>query len=371
MVVKVCYSFLWRKNNVMKKSKQIILLLLAISISSGSFGQKKADSLLNAYLKKSKAVGIVAGYKSANGSWSSSAGYKDLATEELFTNDTKTRIASITKLMTAVAIMQLVEAGKVDLETSIDNYYAGVADLHSDITVRQLLDHSSGIRAYKSGKERENKVEYETLEDAYSIVKDDPLEIDPGSAFYYTSYGYIVLGIIIEEVSGLSYGEYLTQNIWEPLNMNSTGVERLGLEDKNLSQLYHKSSNGKVKRAKSRTNLSDRIPAGGVYSTVNDILLFGEGILNERLINKTSFAQMTTDSGLKKEGNPYGLGLYLYGENPKSGNVVGHSGTQMGASAQLMLLADQNAVIFVASNTSGIWGDMFYLNFSLFSEVTK
>ncbi|MFK7951827.1 MAG: serine hydrolase domain-containing protein [Ekhidna sp.] len=353
----------------MKKLNQIFLIL--IGVSSSVFGQTRADSLLSAYHNKSGAVGIVAGYKSASETWSSSVGYKDLEAEQLFTNDTKTRTASISKLMTSVAIMQLVEAGKVDLEASVGEYYSGASDLHSNITVRQLLNHSSGIRAYKSAKERGNKVEYEKMEDAYSIVKNDPLENDPGSAFYYSSYGYILLGIVIEEVSGLTYSKYLTQNVWKPLGMNNTGVERLGIEDNAFSQLYHKSSNGKVKKVKMRTNLSDRIPAGGVYSTVNDILLFGEGILNEQLLSKASFAEMTKDSGLKKEGNPYGLGLYLYGENPKSGNVVGHSGTQMGASAQLMLLTDQNAVIFVASNTSGVWEDMFFLNFSLFPEVTN
>lgn len=354
----------------MKKLNQLLILSITVCISVSSFGQGKADSILNAYLEKSKAVGIVAGYASDNGKWISSVGYKNLDAEELLTTDTRTRIASVVKVMTAVAIMQLVEAGKIELNASINSYFDEVSSLHADVTVRQILNHSSGIRAYKSSKERRNKVEYETLEDAYSIVKDDQLEIEPGSTFAYTSYGYVVLGIIIEQVSGLSYEDYMTQNIWRPLGMGNTGVEQLSEVDKSFSEVYHRSSNGKVKKAK-RTNLSDRIPAGGVYSTVDDILLFGEGILNGKLISKASFNEMIKDSGLKKEGNPYGLGFYLYGENEKFGNIVGHSGGQIGSSAQLLLFQDYNAVIFVASNTSGVWEDMLYLNFTLFDEVPK
>ncbi|MEQ9467547.1 MAG: serine hydrolase domain-containing protein [Ekhidna sp.] len=355
----------------MKKLNRIILISIAVCTSSISFSQTKSDSLLNAYLEKSKAVGIVAGYTSDSKKWISSAGYKNLSNQELLEVDTRIRIASITKTMTAVAILQLAESGKINLDVSIDSYFDGVSDSHGKITIRQLLNHSSGIRAYKSSKERENKLSYENLEHAYSIVKDDPLEIEPGSTFSYSSYGYVLLGIIIEESSGLSYEEYLAKNIWEPLEMSSTGVEYLNVVDQSFSELYHKSSNGKVKMAKIRTNLSDRIPAGGVYSTVGDVLLFGEGILNGKLISKESFNEMITDSGLKKEGNPYGFGVYLYGENPKYGNVVGHSGTQIGASAQLMLLTNQKAAVFVASNTSGVWEDMFYLNLLLFSEVCK
>lgn len=343
-------------------------MLTTVVLSTAS-AQPKADSLLRATFEKSNAMGIMAGYTSSESSWNSAVGLKNES--EPLSIDTKIRIASIAKTMTAVAIMQLVEEGKIDLDIGIKEYYPDASEQHLAITVRQLLSHSSGIRAYKSSKERENMIEYAKLKDAYSIIKDDELIAQPGERFSYTSYGYVLLGIIVEQVSGLSYETYLQNNIWEPLSMNQTGIERESATVNNLSQLYHRSRNGKVKTVKKRTNLSDRIPGGGVYSTAIDVLKFGDGLVNNKLISESSFALMTTDTGMKKQGNAYGLGLYLYGKNPRYGNVVGHSGTQTGASAQLMLLTDLKAVVFVASNTSGVWEDIFYLNVQLFSEAER
>ncbi|MEP0987713.1 serine hydrolase domain-containing protein [Ekhidna sp.] len=334
-------------------------------------GQAKADSLLETYYKKSEAVGIVAGYLTPSQNWSSSIGLKDKESNELLSTSSTIRLASIAKIMTAVAVMQLVEAKKIELESPINRYCPKVSDNHKHITVRQLLNHSGGIRGYKSNKERNNKVEYASLEDAYEIFKNDPLLFEPGSSFSYTTYGYTLLGLIIEKVSGVTYESYLKRNIWEPLNMNNTGVEKYDDIPESSSSLYHKSVKGKLKTPNYRTNLSDRLPGGGVYSSVNDILLFGKGILDGSLINSDSFDQMSENSGLKNEGNAYGLGLFLYGENPKYGNVVGHGGAQIGSSTQLMLLPDKNAVVFVGSNTSGISGDIFYLNFSLFGEACE
>lgn len=327
--------------------------------------QSQADSILEASLKKSKAVGIVAGYSSSETRWSSSVGLE--SENKPYSKQTPTRIASVTKVMTAVAIMQLVEKDEIDLDDLVSKYYNRVGEAHKDITIRQLLTHASGIRGYQSGKERENKVAYGSLEEAFEIIKKDPLIVEPATQFSYTSYGYGLLGIVIEQVSGISFEAYLKEHIWQPLKMDQTGIDRNDNDD--LSTVYHKTKKGKVKEA-TRTNLTDRVPGGGVYSTVDDMLNFGEGLLNERLISAKSFKEMTTDTGYKKKGNPYGFGFYLYGDNPKYGNIVGHSGTQTGASVQFMLLPDKGAVVFVASNTSGIWEEMFYLNLQLFSQLS-
>ncbi len=314
---------------------------------------------------------MVAGFCKGKKQLVISSGYSDLEKNESMSTDTRVRIASVTKVFTAVAIMQLVENKKIQLDDRTAEYVNNIPAHLSEVTVRQLLNHSSGIRAYKSSKERENKKEYSTLPDAFSIFKNDPLELKPGSSFQYTTYGYILLGMIIENVSGMGYEDYLRVNVFLPSGMNNTGVERVEDELGFQSGVYHRNSKGKVKKME-RTNLSDRIPGGGLYSTVEDVLLFGNALMNKKLISKSSFQSMITDSGLKKNGNPYGLGLYLYGENPKYGNVMGHSGTQTGASVQFMLLPDINAVTFVASNTSGVWEDVFYLSvlyFQLASEL--
>lgn len=187
---------------------------------------------------------------------------------------------------------------------------------------------------------------------AVSIFKDRDLVATPGQTFHYTTYGYVVLGLIIEKVSGMSYESYLQSNIWDKVQMTNTGIEYFDKVISNKSMTYHKNSKGRISVAK-QTNLSDRIPGGGVYSTVSDMLRFGDAILNFSLIKESTFKMMVENPNLKTQGNGYGLGWYLYGENPKYGNVYGHNGTQTGASTFLMLLPEQKTTIVVLSNTSG------------------
>jgi CubicO group peptidase (beta-lactamase class C family) len=270
--------------------------------------------------------------------------------------------------------MQLYEKGKLDLNRPISEYIPNFQiNGGESISVIHLLQHSSGIGGYESEKETENTKEYPTLRDAMKVFENRELKFSPGSNFYYTSYGYVVLGWVIENVSGLSYEAYVKENILTPAGMHNTGVEKFNEPIENQTKLYtqkntnpkkYSSKNNKIKE-KDRTNLSNRTPGGGFYSTAEDLLKFGQAILNNQLITEASLDMIWTDSGLKKEGNPYGMGWFLYGENPKYGNVYGHGGTQTGASNQLMILPKEDLVIVIMSNTSHTWGHVFgmVLNF--------
>jgi len=316
--------------------------------------QTKANDLIQKSVNENQTIGIVAGF-CINGEikWQEGAGYSDLKNKIAFDTSTITRIASITKPMTAVAIMQLYEQDKLSLDETIQTYLPTFPKKkEGNITIRQLLQHSSGIAGYKNNKEQENETNYANLEDAVTIFKNRDLIASPGEAFNYTTYGYVVLGLIIEKVSGMSYESYLKVNIWDKAQMTNTRIEYFDTVTSNKSMIYHKDSKDRIKEAK-QTNLSDRIPGGGVYSTVTDMLRFGDAILNNTLLKETTFKMMTENPLLKTQGNGYGLGWYLYGENPNYGNVYGHNGTQTGASTFLMLLPKQKTTIVVLSNTSG------------------
>lgn len=280
--------------------------------------------------------------------------------------NTTTRIASITKPMTAVAILQLYEQNKIDLDLPIQRYLPNFPQKKAgDITIRQLLSHSSGIGGYQSDRERENTTHYADLQAALDRFQDRELLARPGTEFNYSTYNYVLLGRIIEQVSGMSYEEYLKTHIWGPAGMTQTGIENDEQTYPDQSALYHKNSNGKIKSAK-RTNLSDRIPGGGVYSNVPDMLKFGDALLGYALLKETTLQEMWKDPGLKTMGNGYGLGWYLYGENPKYGKVFGHNGTQTGASTFLMLLPEQKTTIIVLSNTSGAIQEVTDITIRLF-----
>ncbi len=314
-----------------------------------------ADRLLKDAVSNGECMGIAAGF-SVNGmhKWQGGAGLSDEKSKEAFEASSLTRLASVAKPMTAIAIMQLFEQGKLDLDAPIQTYLPDFpVKKEGKISTRQLLQHTSGLDGYRSSKEQENTKNYAGLRDVVALFQDRNLVSEPGKAFHYTTYGYVVLGLIIEKVSGMSYETYLKANIWDKAGMTQTGIEYFNHPVPNQSKIYHRSSKGKIKAAK-RTNLSDRIPGGGIYSCVTDMLKFGDAVLNNTLVSQNTLDMMLEDPHLKEEGNAYGLGWYLYGKNPKFGNVFGHNGTQTGASTFLFLLPDQKTSIVVLSNTSGV-----------------
>lgn len=349
-----------------------LLLLLFVQGCLTGFSQQYesialADDVLQQTCTEGYCVGIAAGF-SVDGEvrWIGSAGYRDRDEQISFTPDTKNRIASISKPITAVAIMQLHEKKMLSLDTAIQTYLPNFP-MHGDvpITVRQLLNHASGIAAYKNKKEAENQTHYDNLAAAIDIFKDRDLLSQPGEAFHYTTYGYVVLGRIIEVVSGMDYDAYVQTHIFNPLGMTNTGVEIFGNQYDQKSSLYDRSDNGKIKSGDPH-DLSDRVPGGGFYSTIEDLLKFGNAVLNHTLIGEASTQAMFSDSGMKQEGNAYGLGWYLYGVNPSYGPVYGHNGSQIGASTFLMLLPDQKTAIAVLSNTSGCMQQVSNITINLF-----
>jgi len=367
-----------KRNNMKTHNRNyavIFLILLIISVYTQNIvGQSNsvshADKLLNNAIKEKQSIGIAAGV-SVKGSliWSNAAGYDNEKSKLLLKVTSPLRIASIVKPMTAVAILQMVEAGKLDLDAPVQDYLPNYPKSpKGTITTRHLLGHSSGIGAYKNGKERENRTNYPTLNDALQIFQNRELLNAPGTQFNYTSYGYVVLGRIIEQISGMSYDDYMHENIFKPAGMTSTFLEDSEQNKQELGAVYHRKGNGKIKEIKP-TDLSDRIPAGGYRSTIGDILKFGEALIQNSLITQASFKIMMLDTGLKKEGNPYGLGLYLYGSNPELGNVIGHTGAQLGCSSFMMILPDSESVVVTIANTSGAGQEVANITTGLFQMI--
>ncbi|MEM6767906.1 MAG: serine hydrolase domain-containing protein, partial [Bacteroidota bacterium] len=253
---------------------------------------------------------------------------------------------------------------KLELDVPISNYLPNYPKQgETPITVKHLLGHTSGIPQYQSGKEAQNKTHYSSLEEAMTVFQDRPLLFEPGSGFFYTTYGYVVLGRILEVASGLSYEELMQSRIWDRAGMKNTGIEEMGKSYEDKSCLYHRD---KKKGKESKQNdLSNRIPGGGFYSTLEDVMKFGNTLLEGTFISDSTLQQMITNHYGKKEGNPYALGWYLYAPAPNENLVIGHSGEQTGVSAQLMIIPKSNTVVVVLANTSGAWKDVVTLSSQL------
>lgn len=338
------------------KSLFLIITLVVTSFNL-CFGQatdpvNKLQQILNKDISDAQFAGVVTGIAVGEEVVVASAGFRDVKSEAPFERVTLNRIASISKSMTAVAALQLYEQGKLDLDVPIATYLPAYPKRHaSRITTRQLLLHSSGIGAYKSGKEAQNKREFASLTEAATVFQDRDLVDEPGNAEHYSTYGYVVLGMVVEAVSGQTYEDYMEEHIWKASGMENTGVEHLDKNYKNKSSLYRRTNKGKI-RLSETNNLSNRIPGGGLYSTVDDLLKFGKAVLDHRLIKEGTFKMMMEKPGLAYDGNPYGMGWFLYGENAALGEVYGHTGEQTGVSSVLLIMPEKDAVVVVMSNTA-------------------
>ncbi|WP_394750558.1 serine hydrolase domain-containing protein [Spongiimicrobium salis] len=354
------------------KNYMVLLIVLNVFLSFSQNQNAEAQKLLTSLITKNNIVGASAGY-SINDSiiWQSAAGYADKKSNTKFTLETKVRIASIAKSMTALAVMQLVEQDLIAIDVPIQTYIPEYPKQGTNpITTRHLLSHTSGISGYKDGKEAETKINYPNLTAALDIFKNRELKFTPGTQFHYTTYGYTVLGVIIERVSGLSFEEYMQQHIWDKAGMSHTGVEKFETTIDHRSRLYHQNRKGKTKEGK-ENNLSNRIPGGGMYSTLGDMLKFGNAVLNHVFVQESTLDLMREHHSLEKEANAYGFGWFLYNPKPNEGAIIGHNGEQTGACSQLVIVPSLGIVTVLLSNTSGTYKYVTPATFNLFALAQK
>jgi CubicO group peptidase (beta-lactamase class C family) len=217
-----------------------------------------------------------------------------------------------------------------------------------DITARQLLNHTSGIPHYKSNFGIFNFTHYNNSTDALNRFKDRDLEFEPGTSFLYSSYGYTLLGAIIENVSGMPYRDYMRENIWIPAGMSRTDIEESHQRYENKAGLYIRLGTVFIKGPKN--DLSYTYSGGGIHSTAEDLLRFGKAILNYDLISKVTTELILELPGLSTEKREYSYG-WDYWTSSKHGNIIEHNGTQIGASSFFRVYFEKNTVVAVLANS--------------------
>ena len=274
---------------------------------------------LSTYLKEFQKNNLIPGISAGvaeNGEilWLDACGVADVENKVPVDITTRFRIASISKSITAVAVMQLVEQGKVKLDADARTYIPYFPKKKWKFTVRQLLNHTAGIRNYYHG-EFDDKDHYSTIKDAVGIIMNDTLAYRPGTKYIYTTLGYNLLGAVIENASGLSFEEYLRKNIFEPAGMKSTlpGYQqeiingRAGMYMRNKYRLL-----GNAPLA----DLSNKYPGGGLLSTSEDLLKFSVSLLEGKLIKPEYLDSMLVPAKLKNGVRiNYGLGFTLGTDN--------------------------------------------------------
>lgn len=287
--------------------------------------------------------------------WIGAEGFADLENNVETTKDHLYRIASISKFITSVAIMQLVEKGLVDLDQDVRKYIPYFPKKRFTITARNLLNHTSGFRGYKNIDEFNSTTQYDSISLVVKYSMDDYLANKPGTEFYYSTMAYNVLAVIIEEVSGMTYAQYLQKHIFEPAGMTRTTLER-------QSEILKKRAHGYIRNEYEQlinaplSDLSLKYPGGGLLSTVPDLLNFGKALLAGKLVSKQSIDTMIVKTVLSDNDTiPYGLGTRSAFDSLK-GLEIGHGGGGTGFSSGLYIYPDKNIVVAHLTNLNDYHG---------------
>ena len=212
-------------------------------------------------------------------------GYGNAVEEWSVPNDpnTKFELASLTKQFTGAAILLLAQAGKLDIDAPVARSYPRAADLWRDVTVRQLVNHTSGLPNNELQDFNKGLCVPYTMDELIGTFRSRPLKFKPGTDWAYTNTEYYLLAYIIQTVSGESYADFLTHHLFQPLGMNATGIAPTLAVIPEMAEGYAR--DGKSLRHREYFDRSLEIGAGGIYSTVFDMLRWNEALNEEKLLN--------------------------------------------------------------------------------------
>ena len=263
------------------------------------------------------------------------------------TTRTRFRIGSMNKMFTAVAIMQLVEAGKVRLSDTLGKYLPdypnkGVAG----VTVAQLLTHTGGTGDIFGPDYEANRLKLRGIADYIRLYGERPLLFKPGSRWDYSNYGFVLLGAIVERASGEDYYAYVRRHIYAPAGMTSTGslAENEAVSDRSIG--YTK-MDGAEWKSNADTLPFRGSPAGGGYSTVGDLLAFASALDRHKLLNPYFTTLMTTGKVTGPGGSRYGYGIEDLVVNGM--RCFGHNGGAPGMNGELKICGDGYSVAVLAN----------------------
>jgi len=262
---------------------------------------------------------------------------------------TRFRLGSMNKMFTAVATLQLVQNGKLDLKAPLGHYLTGYLnkDVASKVTIEQMLSHTGGTGDIFGPEFDTHRLELKTLQDYVKLYGNRGPEFEPGSRWQYSNYGFLLLGVIVEKVSGQNYYDYVRDHIFTPAGMIATASEPEDQVVADRSVGYMRPDGGGWQRN------TDTLPyrgtsAGGGYSTVEDLLKFATALQTNKLLNPQYTEMLTTG----KVETPNG-GKYAYGFQDAMVNgtrCFGHGGGAPGMNGELKICPGPGYVVAVLAN---------------------
>lgn len=350
---------------VLGLGRYLLLLLLVVMLTAcdDDDDSKRGElfnnisNLMEEVVQESGIPGVAVYVKStAYGDFSLATGLADLETEVPVATTQLFRIGSLTKSFTGAAVLELVEAELIDLDAPISDYLGLVNDFEplADITVRQIMNMTSGLAEYLSVDFILNNIMDEPLFSywpaellAVAFTAEPELLFEPGTDFLYSNTNYILLGMLIEKVSGRNYTDYITESFIKPLGLTSTYAQPNAAQPKGLARGYYDSDGDGVYNDWTDVDMSYVWAAGCIISDARDITVWMDAVAKGELVDAALYPDLYQGQEIAPGGGVYGAGILV-----DDGFGVGHNGTVLGYHADAWHDPETGTTVTVLSNTN-------------------
>jgi CubicO group peptidase (beta-lactamase class C family) len=345
--------------------KRAILIALLMTLTAASPAIPPAVSSYIVQDARQRGLsGVVLVRRDGDKAWIRSFGLADRAFAVPVRSRTRFRIASITKLFTSTMVMMLADEGKLEIDQPVHRYLPELRGGARDVTVRQLLNHTSGIPQYDRIATFEQALSegvpnYQrplTTEAMLKACCEGALVAKPGTRFDYNNADYLLLGRIIERLDGRSFDAALYRRLLKPLGLKDSGIARQAAIIDRLSPTYFLRPDTKSWMNDLPVYFENWDAAGAMYSTPEDVARFADALFGGRILKPASLKQML-DPGLDDYG--FGLWSYSFKRNGRSHRVAKRPGSIMGANTMLYRLLDGRTTIVILANSNKVDLDEF------------
>ena len=352
--------------NIMPMKITLISLVLLITLRAVVLAQappnpspaggpaQNIQAYLDSLAAENKLSGAIVVAKDGVPIASKAAGIANKATNAPNTLETKFNLGSCNKMFTSIAIAQLAQQGKLKFDDPITKHLPDYPnkEIGGKVTIHQLLTHTSGMGSYNNDKYRAERAKLTTVAAHFPLFVNDALSFSPGEKFQYSNAGYMVLGAIIERLSGQDYYSYIKEHVFAPAGMTNSGFYEPGEEIPNLAIGYTRMGPD-GKRTEEIHDNNDRIeirggPAGGGYSTVGDLVKFHLALRDLKLLDR-DHTKLVIEG--KVDAGPIGRYAYGFGDSVVEGkHIVGHNGGWPGVAANFEMYPELNYTAVILMN---------------------
>lgn len=293
--------------------------------------------------------------------WASAVGLADIAKSRPVNLESSFRVGSTSKVVNALAMGVLIDAGKLDIDRSVRRYIPDLPSTYGPVTTRLAISHMAGIPDYGLCLcfpiwEHLNRRHFSSVHDALRVFENRPLLFKPGDGFHYSSYSANVTGAVIEALAGKPYNAFVADAVLRPLHMTHSKADLADTDDPRRVAFYEVTE-GKFKLASAVDN-SIRYPSGGMLSTPSDMLAVGNALLGNGLLSEATRKQLLTRQKLHDgSDNPqgYALGIRVFDDKKLFNDTVttpflSHHGTAVGSTSYFAMYPEYGLVVSLMMN---------------------